>query len=117
MKTVTRFIYAVVALTILSACAQMAVTTDCATPTLTPGPGTYAAGLLMVTVETKTVGAYLSWTLDGTQPTPTHGNIIKAQIGRVPIQCVFGRTMRLQAVAFKPGGCVSPVVIGDYVGQ
>jgi chitobiase/beta-hexosaminidase-like protein len=117
MKTVTTLIYATVALTILSACSILS-TTDCETPTLTPAGGTYAAGsTIMVTIETKTVGAYLSWTDDGTQPTPTGPHIIKAQIGHVPIRCVFGRTMRLQAIAFKPGGCVSPVASGDYVGQ
>jgi len=120
MKTVTRFIYAVVALTILSACAQIGVTTDCATPTLTPQGGTFAAGTIMVTIQTSTVGASLCYTTDGTTPTDgsaPHGKVVNAQSVQVPIPCVFGRTLRLQAIAYKPGVCVSPVIEGRYVGQ
>jgi len=116
MKTVSSLLYATVALTILSACSTVGPT-DCETPTLNPPGGSYASGTIMVTISTTTVGAYLSYTTDRSQPTPTHGTIVKAQSGQAPIPCVFGRTMRLQAIAFKPGGCVSPVASGDYAGN
>ena len=113
MKIVTSLIYASIALAILSACSKN--NTDCVTPTLNPPSGSAPSGTtITVTISTTTVGAYLSWTDDGTQPTPTNGNIVKAQSVQVPVPCVFGRTMRLQAIAFKPGGCVSPVVAGTY---
>jgi len=120
MKIVTSLIYAAIALTILSACSTMNLT-DCATPTLTPSGGTYAGGsTVIVTISTTTVGAYLCYTTDGTTPTDgstPHGKVVQAQSVQVPVPCVFGRTMRLQAIAFKPGVCVSPVVEGRYVGQ
>ena len=116
MKAVTSLIYATVALTILSACSTVGPT-DCETPTLNPPGGSYPGGTITVTISTITVGAYLSYTTDGTQPTPTHGTLIKAQSGQAPIPCVFGRTMRLQAIAFKPGGCVSAVAVGSYTGH
>lgn len=116
MKIITGLIFAAVALTILSGCLTMS-TTDCETPTLTPPGGSYSAGTIRITIQTNTVGAYLSYTTDGTTPTPTHGTIVKAQSVLVPIPCVYGRTLRLQAIAFKPGGCVSPLVEGKYVGQ
>jgi hypothetical protein len=115
MKTVTMFIYASVALTILSACGKTAVQSQCATPTLdpssTPGP---AGQPLRVTIETTTPGAYLSWTDNpGCPPTPTTGNIIQATKGVAPT--VFGRTLR--AMAFKSGWTDSSTVQGTYVGQ
>ena len=109
MKTVPRFIYAILAVMILSACAKM--DTQCATPTLTPPSGSGPAGQdVRVKIETTTQGAYLSWTDDGTPPTPTGPHIIKAQSGYAIT--VFGRT--LTAIAFKTGLTDSPVVRGVY---
>jgi hypothetical protein len=71
----------------------------------------------MVTINTTTVGAYLCYTIDGTTPTDgssPHGTVIKAQTAKVPIPCVFGRTLKLQVIAFKPGLCVSSVAQGTY---
>ena len=120
MKIITRFIYASVALTILSACSTVGIIT-CATPTLTPSGGSYASGTTVtVTISTTTVGAYLCYTTDGTTPTDgpsPHGKVVQAQSVQVPIPCVYGRTLRLQAIAFKPDVCVSAVASGNYVGQ
>jgi hypothetical protein len=113
MKTVTRLICTSAALTILLACSKMALT-QCATPMLTPPSGTGHTGdQITVIIETKTQGAYLSWTDDGTPPTPTGPHIIKASKGNA--LTVFGRTLR--AMAFKTGLSNSNIVTGTYVGQ
>ena len=114
MKMVTRFIYASVAVMILSACSKkMAVDTASAKPTLTPQ--TVPPVTITVMIQTSTPGAWLSWTDDGSQPTPSHGNIIQSQKGPAPT--VFGRTMR--AIAFIPGttNTNSPTAQGSYVGN
>jgi hypothetical protein len=121
MKILTGIICAGVALTILSACSTSTSPTDCATPTLAPPGGSGPGGsTITVTINTTTVGAYLCYTTDGTTPTDgssPHGTVVKAQTVQVPIPCVFGRTLKLQAIAYKPGVCFSPVVEGRYVGQ
>ena len=115
MKILTGIICAGVALTILSACSKMALT-QCATPTLTPPSGIGHNGdPIKVTIETKTLGASLSWSDDPTQPpTPTGPHIIAAPKGDAIT--VFGRTLR--AMAFKTGLSNSNIVTGTYgVGQ
>jgi hypothetical protein len=110
MKTLTRFIFVIVALTILPACEKRAVEI-CATPTLNPPNGTGHAGEpINVTVETSTLDANLSWTDDGSKPTPTGPHIINASKGVAPT--VFGRT--LKAMAFKTGFTNSGIVTGTY---
>jgi hypothetical protein len=114
MKTVTRLISASVALTILLACSKMAIT-QCATPTLTPPSGSgHVNEQLTVTIETKTQGAWLSWSDEPTVPPTTSGpHIIKASKGDA--LTVFGRTLR--AMAFKTGLSNSNIVTGTYAGQ
>jgi len=71
----------------------------------------------MVTIATTTKGAYLRYTLDGTKPTggsSGHGTLIPAQSGRVPVPCVFGRTLKLQAIAYKAECADSPIGVGYY---
>src|SRR5438874_12549725 len=114
MKILTSIICAGVALTILSACEKNGVDTQCATPTLDPSSKTGPRGQdIRVTIETKTLGASLSWTDDLSTPTPTHGNIIPASKGVAPT--VFGRT--LKAMGFKTGLTNSGVVTGTYTAQ
>jgi hypothetical protein len=107
---------AIIAVTILQACANTAGLTQCATPTLTPPSGSGPAGsTITVTIATSTIGAYLCYTRDGTTPTDgssPHGTVIKAQSGPVPV--VFGRTLKLQAIAFKPGLTDSAIGVGNY---
>ncbi len=114
MKILTGIICAGVALTILSACSKMALT-QCATPTLDPSSKTGPAGQdIKVTIETKTLGASLSWSDDPSQPpTPTGPHIITASKGDAVT--VFGRTLR--AMAFKTGLSNSNTVTGTYVAQ
>jgi hypothetical protein len=112
MKTLTWIICAGVALTILSACEKKGALTQCAKPTLTPPNGTGPAGQdIKVTIETKTLGASLSWSDDpNIPPTPTGPHIIAAPKGDAIT--VFGRTLR--AMAFKTGMTDSPVAQGTY---
>ena len=116
MKILTGIICAGVALTILSACEKKEALTQCSTPTLIPSSKIGPAGQeIKVTIETKTLGASLSWSDDPTQPpTPTGPHIIAAPKGDAIT--VFGRTLR--AIAFKTGLSNSNIVTGTYgVGQ
>ena len=105
---------AIIAVTILQACAKTAGLTQCATPTLEPphksGP---RDAPITVIVTTTTKGANLRWTDNNSTPTPSYGNLIKAESGPAPT--VFGRTLR--AMAFKTGLSNSDIVTGTYVGQ
>jgi hypothetical protein len=101
---------AIIAVTILQACAKTAIE-QCATPTLMPprasGP---RDAPITVMIATKTTGANLRWTDDGSTPTSGYGKLIKAQSGPAPT--VFGRT--LKAIAFKTGLSDSPIAVGYY---
>jgi hypothetical protein len=111
MKILTSIICAGVALAVLSACEKKEALTQCAKPTLTPPNGTGPANQdIKVTIETKTLGASLSWTDDGTPPIPTGPHIINGPKGDATT--VYGRTLR--AIAFKPGLTDSPVAEGVY---
>jgi hypothetical protein len=112
MKILTWIICAGVALTILSSCEKTAALTQCAKPTLDPSSKTGPAGQdIKVTIETKTLGASLSWSDDpNIPPTPTGPHIIAAPKGDAIT--VFGRTLR--AMAFKTGTTDSPVAEGTY---
>ena len=106
---------AIMAVAILQACASAAVKTQCATPKLDPEGGSGQAGSsIRVTISTATPGANLRYTTDGTKPTSGYGTLIAAQSGSAPIPCVFGRTLKLQAIAFKPGWTDSAIAVGYY---
>jgi len=106
---------AITAVAILQACANMAVKTQCATPKLDPDGGSgHAGSSIRVTISTTTTGASLRYTTDGSKPTPGYGTLIAAQSGSAPIPCVFGRTLRLQAIAFKPAWTDSAIAVGYY---
>jgi hypothetical protein len=105
----------IIAVTILQACATTAGLTQCATPTLTPQSASGPAGSsIRVMISTATLGAKLRYTTDGSKPTSTHGTLIAAESGSAPIPCVFGRTLKLQAIAFKPGWTDSAIAVGYY---
>src|SRR5712672_494314 len=112
MKILTSIICAGVALTILSACEKKAALTQCATPTLQPPNGIgHVNDQIKVTIETKTLGASLSWSDDPSKPpTPAGPHIINGPKGDA--LTVFGRTLR--AMAFKTGMQDSPVAEGVY---
>jgi hypothetical protein len=123
MKKITfsfNVLAAVITVAILQACASVGGLTQCATPTLTPENASGAPGsTIMVTISTTTIGANLCYTIDGSTPidgSSGHGKIISAQSGTIPVRFpdVFGRTLKLQAIAFKPGLTDSPIATGYY---
>ena len=107
-------IAAIIAVTILQACANTAGTQCvCEKPTLTPASGPAA----IVIIKTATMGASLRYTLNGSTPTggtSGHGTPIASDSGDVPVPFVFGRTMRLQAIAWETGLADSAIATGYY---
>src|SRR5262249_4670381 len=110
---------AIIAMTILQACAGTAATagTQCATPTLTPSDATRATTSITVRIATKTAGAFLRYTLDGSTPTgglSGNGTQIAAASGKVWFT-VGSREKTLKAIAYKPGLADSLIAEGTYV--
>ncbi len=90
---------------------------QCAKPTLTPSDATRATTSVMVRIATKTAGAYLRYTLDGSTPTggpAGNGTQIAAASGKVWFT-VGAREKTLQAIAYKPGLVDSSIAEGTYV--
>jgi len=108
----------IIAMTILQGCVGTARTvgTQCAKPTLIPSDATNAAMTVTVRIATKTVGAYLRYTLDGSTPTggsSGNGTQIAAASGKVSFT-IGPREKTLKAIAFKPGLADSPMAEGTY---
>jgi hypothetical protein len=105
---------AIIAVTILQACATETTTAQCAKPTLSPPGGTFGVRRVTVTIRTVTTGAYLRYTLDRSTPTggPSgHGTKIAAASGQV----TFGiGHKQLKAIAYKAGWTTSLIAVGDY---
>jgi len=107
---------AIIAVTILQACAAttMTTTTQCAKPTLTPPGVSGNVRNVTVTIRTATAGAYLRYTLDGSTPTSSHGTLIPAVSGKASFSFdARGRT--LKAIAYKAGWTTSLIAVGNYV--
>jgi chitobiase/beta-hexosaminidase-like protein len=109
----------IIAMTILQGCVGTARTagTQCAKPTLIPSDATHATMTVTVRIATKTAGAYLRYTLDGSIPTggsSGNGTQIAAASGKVSFT-VGSREKTLKAIAFKPGLADSPIAEGIYV--
>ena len=106
---------AIIAVAVLQACTTTTAKSQCAKPTLDPSSGSgHAGSTIRVTIATATLGAKLRYTTDGSTPTGGHGTLIAAQSGSAPVPCVFGRTLKLQAIAFKPGLTDSAIAVGYY---
>jgi Chitobiase/beta-hexosaminidase C-terminal domain len=110
---------AIIAMTILPACVGTAGTAaaQCAKPTLTPSDATHATASVTVRIATKTAGAYLRYTLDGSTPTgglSGNGTQIAAASGKVSFR-VGPREKTLKAIAYKPGLVDSSIAEGTYV--
>ena len=107
---------AIIAMTILQACAG-AAGMQCSKPTLTPSDATRATTSVTVTIATKTAGAYLRYTLDGSEPTgglSGNGKQIEAARGKISFT-VGPREKMLKAIAYKPGLVDSPIAEATYV--
>ena len=117
MKTTTfsfAVLAAIIAVTILQACATTTATTQCAKPTLTPAGYSGPLRSVTVTIKTATTGAYLRYTLDGSTPTSSHGTLIPAASGKISFGFdARGRT--LKAIAYKAGLVNSLIAVGNYV--
>ena len=103
-------------MTILQGCAGTTAT-QCAKPTLTPSDATHATTSVTVRIATKTAGAYLRYTLDGSTPTgglSGNGTQIAAASGKVSFR-VGPREKTLKAIAYKPGLADSSITEGTYV--
>jgi hypothetical protein len=111
----------IIAMTIPQACVSTKGTlgTQCAKPTLTPSDASSATTSVTVTIRTRTAGAYLPYTLDGSTPTgglSGNGTQIEAASGKIS----FGVGLRektLKAIAFKAGLADSAIAEGTYVYQ
>jgi hypothetical protein len=111
----------IIAMTIPQACASTKGIggTQCAKPTLTPSDASNATTSVTVTIRTKTAGAYLRYTLDGSTPTgglSGNGTQIEAASGKVSFT-VGPREKTLKAIAFKAGLADSAIAEGTYVYQ
>jgi Fn3 associated len=108
----------IIAITILQGCAGTAGT-QCAKPALIPSDATSATLYVRVRITTKTAGAYLRYTLDGSTPTggpAGNGTQIEAASGNIEFT-VGSRERTLKAIAYKPGLADSPVAEGTYAYQ
>jgi hypothetical protein len=111
----------IVIMTILEGCAgtQGKAGTQCVKPTLIPSDATAATLYVTVRITTRTEGAYLRYTLDGSTPTggPSgNGTQIEAASGKVELS-LGAREKTLKAIAYKAGLADSPVAEGTYVYQ
>ena len=103
---------------ILQGCVGTAGTTatQCAKPTLTPSDAKSATTSVVVKIATKTPGAYLRYTLDGSIPTggPSgNGKDIAAASGKISFP-VGRREKTLKAIAYKPGLADSEIAEANY---
>ena len=107
-------------MTILQGCAGT-TGTQCAKPTLIPSDATHATTSVTVTIATKTPGAYLRYTLDGSTPTggsSGNGTEITASKGTVFVEFGVGSVgTTLKAIAYKQGLADSLIAVGNYVYQ
>lgn len=80
-----------------------------AVPEFSPDSGVYPSNQQpTITITTSTAGANIRYTVDGTNPTETHGSLIAASSGTVSVTSSAGGTV-LKAIAVKTGWISSPV--------
>ena len=122
-KTILSFaaLSAIIIMTILQGCVGTTgkAGTQCAKPTLIPSDATTATTYVTVRITTRTAGAYLRYTLDGSIPTggtAGNGTQITAATGKIEFT-VGPREKTLKAIAYKEGLADSPVAEATYVYQ
>ena len=125
---------AIIAVTILQACATTSTPTQCAQPTVTgplgvsravynnwPQPHPPCLFGFWVTIATTTYGTRLRYTTDGTTPTggrSGNGILIPARSGPAPIIFPLNGKTTLKAIAYKPGpnrNDDSPIAVVYYI--
>ena len=90
-------------------------TTTCVPPVFSPSGtsgGSNPPAPQQVTLSTTTSGAKISYTQNGSTPTPTNGTIINATSGTTYIG--LNAIVTLKAIAFKTGNYDSPMTTGYY---
>ena len=112
---------AIIVMMILQGCVGTAgkAGMQCAKPSLIPSDATTATLYVTVRITTRTEGAYLRYTLDGSTPTggpAGNGTEIAAASGKIEFS-VGPREKTLKAIAYKAGLADSPVAEGTYVYQ
>ena len=89
-----------------------------ATPTFNPDGADYVACYntytFNVTVSTTTSGAQIRWTIDGSTPSPTNGNLINASSGVASFTVGSNQTKTLKAMAYKTGMANSNIKSADF---
>ncbi|MFL6260007.1 MAG: DUF1800 family protein [Thermoanaerobaculia bacterium] len=80
--------------------------TIAAAPAFAPAPGTFSAPVT-VTVSSKTAGATIYYTTDGSSPSRQKSPVYKGPL-------TLGATATLKAIAFKSGFRASPISSGVY---
>ncbi len=81
-----------------------------ATPTFSPGGGTYPSAAIGVTISCGTSGASIRYTTDGTKPSETVGTLCSSGI----IINVSG-SVTLKAIAYQSGWTDSQVASASYI--
>ncbi len=86
-----------------------------ANPVFTPAGATYPVTDFpkTITISTSTGGANIRWTVDGTVPTVTTGNLISSSSGTASVP----NNATLKAIAFEAGFADSGVTSQTYIGQ
>ena len=87
--------------------AAYAISGTVATPSLSPGGGSYTA-VQSVSLSTATAGAAILYTLDGSTPTAGYGTVYNG----VPL--AVGTTVTIKAIAYKSGLTASMVAGATY---
>jgi len=81
----------------------------CASPTLTPGAGTYNT-IQNVVISSSTPGVSIRYTTDGSDPSATNGVLYSTP---VTINATFYQAIK--AIAYKTGATNSDITQGNYV--
>jgi Chitobiase/beta-hexosaminidase C-terminal domain len=90
--------------------------TQVAQPTFSPAGGTAQSGGIAVKLKSATAGCQISYTKDGTTPTPTHGTIISnGATANITAGTTSEVTKVLKAIGCKSGMTPSAVRTGTYV--
>ena len=80
---------------------------QCAAPSFTPAPGSYASAQT-VTITTTTGGATIRYTTNGVTPSSTVGTVYSSPVS-------IDSPIKLQAIAYLSGMLTSPVTSGNYL--
>jgi hypothetical protein len=112
---------AIVAMTISEGCVSKGgiAGTQCAKPTLSPPDASSAITSVRIKIATATQGAYLRYTVDGSDPSggsSGNGTEIAASSGVILVEFGLGPKGRtVKAIGYKDGFADSAVAVGHYV--